>query len=76
MVIADRLALERSDSGVRVPLTRFARPGLGPNRPGPGPGPGPGGAGAGEGAAAEARKERLDKIKELFRPGSRLRHAW
>ena len=39
------------------------RPGLGPNRPGPGPG----GALAGDNAAAEARKQRLDKIKELFR---------
>jgi imidazolonepropionase-like amidohydrolase len=65
MVVADRLALD-----VRIPpyVARSPdspRPGLGPNRPGPGPGPG--GALAGENAAAEARKQRLDKIKELFR---------
>jgi imidazolonepropionase-like amidohydrolase len=66
MVITDRLALD-----VQIPphVARSpdsSRPGPGPNRPGPGPGPGPGGA-TGDNAAAEARKQRIDKIKELFR---------
>jgi len=63
LVIADSFALN-----VHIPpyVPRSAdsqRPGAGPGRPGPGQGP----AGAGgEADALERRKERLDKIKELF----------
>ncbi len=65
MVIADAVALN-----VRIP-TYVSRSPESP-RPGPGPNPdrpGPGGQGPGGGAeaAAAVRKERLEKIKELFR---------
>ena len=65
MVIADAVALN-----VHIP-TYVSRSPDSP-RPGPGPNPerpGPGGQGAGGGAeaAAQARKERIEKIKELFR---------
>jgi imidazolonepropionase-like amidohydrolase len=62
LVIADQVALDITIPTYipRTPEPR--RPGLGPDRPGPGPG---GAQGAAE--ARERRKERLDKIKELFR---------
>jgi imidazolonepropionase-like amidohydrolase len=64
MVIADGVALNVQIPHYvsRSPEDRRPGPGPNPERPGPG-GQGTGGADA----AAEARKERLEKIKELFR---------
>jgi Amidohydrolase family len=64
MVIADSVALN-----VRIPTYVSRSPDS--QRPGPGPipgrpGPGQQGPGGGADAAAEARKDRLEKIKEMF----------
>ncbi len=64
MVIADSVALNLHIPAYTSRSPEDRRPGPGPNVERPGPG-GQGGGGAD--AAAEARKERLEKIKEIFR---------
>ena len=62
LVIADQVALDVTIPTYIPRTTEARRPGLGPDRPGQGPG-----GAQGEAEARERRKERLDKIKELFR---------